>query len=88
MAWLAGAATRGGGHDHAHNGLYYGALMGSPNPEHSEPIASTYQFRVFADREDTDEIPVTRPRRSGVALVAVVVVAALVLGVMALLLAL
>jgi len=62
--------------------------MGSPNPEHSEPIASTFQFRAFTDREDTDEIPVTRARRSGVALVAVIGVAVLVLGVMALLLAL
>lgn len=60
--------------------------MGSPNPEHSEPIASTFQFRAFTDREDTDEIPVTRVRRSGFALVAVVAVAVLVLGVMALLL--
>jgi hypothetical protein len=61
--------------------------MGSPNPERSEPIASTFQFRAFTDREDTDEIPVIRSRRSGVALVAgAVVVAVLVLGVMALLL--
>lgn len=61
--------------------------MGSPNPERSEQIASTYQFRAFTDR-DTDEIPVIRSRRSGVALVAAIVAAALVLGVMAMLLAL
>lgn len=61
--------------------------MVSPNPERSEPIAHTYQFRAFTDREDTDEIPVTRAPRSGFALVAVVVVAVLVIGVMAALLA-
>jgi hypothetical protein len=78
------------GRDWGHGGLYYGSLMGSPNPDGSEPIASTYQFRVFADREDTDEIPVTKPktRRSGVALGAVIAVSVLALGVMALLLAL
>ena len=62
--------------------------MVSPNPDGSEPIASTFQFRAFTDREDTDEIPVVRSRRSGFALVAVVVVAVLVIGVIALLLAL
>jgi hypothetical protein len=62
--------------------------MGSPNPEPSEPIASTFQFRAFTDREDTDEIPVVRARRSGVALVAAIAVAVLVVGVIALLLAL
>ena len=62
--------------------------MGSPNPERPDQIASTYQFRAFTDREDTDEIPVTRARRSGVALVAAIVVAVLVLGVLVMLLAL
>jgi hypothetical protein len=57
--------------------------------EHPEQqIASTFQFRAFTDRDRTDEIPVVRSRRPGVALVAAIVVAALVLGVIATLLAL
>jgi hypothetical protein len=60
--------------------------MGTPNPDRSEPIASTYQFRAFTDRERTDEIPVAGRPRSGVVLVAAVVAVALVLGVLAILL--
>lgn len=62
--------------------------MVAPNPDRSEQIASTYQFRAFTDHNDTDEIPVSRPPRTGVVIVAAVLVIAIVLTLMAVLLTL
>lgn len=62
--------------------------MAAPHEDRSEPIASTYQFRAFTDRTDTDEIPVARRPRGGIVLVAAVLVVAIVLTLMAVLLTL
>lgn len=68
------------------SGLHYGAAMVAPNPDQPEQIASTYQFRAFTDRLDTDEIPVSKGPSTTVVLVAGVLVVALVVGVVAVLL--
>lgn len=46
--------------------------MGAPNSEHTDPIASTYQFRAFTERDDVAEVG----RRSSRGLVTAAAVAA------------
>jgi hypothetical protein len=71
--------------------LHYGAAMAAPQSgrEPAEPIASTTEFKAFANQH-TDEIPVTGRgtgrRSASVGLVAAVVLALLLLGVVVVLL--
>jgi hypothetical protein len=52
--------------------------MAAPNSDHTDPIASTYQFRAFTDRDEVAE-PAGRSSRGLVT--ATVVAAVLVLAV-------
>lgn len=58
----------------------------TPGPDPSEPIASTYQFQAFTERQETDA-PAGRSLSSAT-VVAIVVIAAIVLGLVGVLLVL
>lgn len=62
----------------------YGAAMAAPNSDNTDPIASTYQFRAFAQRDDAADAA-GRSRRVIVA-AAVLIAAVLAVGILVILL--
>ena len=79
MTWAAGACTTVPPMAAPNSGP-------TPGPDPSEGIASTYQFQAFTDSQDSDE-PAGRGLSSAT-VVAVVVIAAIVLGLVGVLLVL